>query len=174
MGVKQSRFGMLPLRQEEGSMPLVRRDVVVAVGASVLTGAAILAAQSAPAGMLGSRVFDYTKIPVKKTAIGETRQVVSAPARTLNNLEIHITTLNPGQQSHPPHTHPNEELILLRSGTLEGFVHGAWVPMPNGSILLNASMDPHAVRNPSQTEPAQYFVVNWTSTTTPKAPEAAK
>ena len=59
------------------------------------------------------------------------RTVCTTPTATLENLEIHITTLKPGMSPHPPHKHPNEELIIIRQGTVETLSNGsgfAWGP----------------------------------------------
>ena len=51
----------------------------------------------------------------------------SAPRpRRSKELELHVTTLNPGFASHPPHKHPNEELVILREGTVEALSGGVW------------------------------------------------
>jgi quercetin dioxygenase-like cupin family protein len=99
---------------------------------------------------------------VKKTDVGELRSVVRQPTRTLDELEMHITTLNPRTTSHPPHTHPNEEMVIVREGTLQAHVNGKEVVVGPGSVLFYASMQPHGVRNVGDT-PATYFVINWAS-----------
>ena len=55
---------------------------------------------------------------------GSVRTVCSTPTATLENLEMHITTLKPGMSPHPPHKHPNEELIIIRQGTVETLSNG--------------------------------------------------
>ncbi len=61
---------------------------------------------------------------------------------------------------------PNEELIILREGTLETLSLGEWKRIGPGSIIFNASNDLHGVKNVG-TVPAVYHVVNWKSTMTP-------
>ena len=41
------------------------------------------------------------------------------PTATLDELEIHITTLNKGETPHAPHQHPDEELVIVKEGTVE-------------------------------------------------------
>jgi quercetin dioxygenase-like cupin family protein len=86
----------------------------------------------------------------------------------LDELELHVTTLNPGQASHPPHQHPNEELVIIREGTIEALVQGEWKRVGPGSVIFNASNQLHGLKNVGDT-PATYHVINWTSATTPKA-----
>ena len=142
-------------------MMITRRDLVVAS----LTVAATLALSVVvhpQAAVMHSRVFDWNSLTANKTAVGESRQVVRSPTPTLDELEMHITTLNPGQTSHPPHQHPNEELIIVREGTVETLSLGEWKRVGPGSIIFNASNELHGIRNVG-TGPATYHVVNWTS-----------
>jgi XRE family transcriptional regulator, regulator of sulfur utilization len=145
------------------------RSACLAVGAAVLAminlGAqqpAAPAARSADTTLMKSAMFTWESLKVEETKIGARRSVVRAPTATLDEFESHITTLNVGQQSHAPHTHANEEIIILKEGTCEAYVNGVWTPMSTGSMVFFASNVPHAIRNVGKT-PATYHVVNWTS-----------
>jgi quercetin dioxygenase-like cupin family protein len=144
---------------------ITRRDLIVAFIAASGTIAVVAAQQPTPS-ILKSQVFDWTAMTPKANAYGSARAIVRAPTVTLNELEMHVTTLNPGQTSHAPHQHPNEELIILREGTLETLSLGEWKRIGPGSIIFNASNDLHGVKNVG-TVPAVYHVVNWKSTMTP-------
>jgi len=146
-------------------MHVTRRDLTVAAIAATLAGAAGAWAHGKSA-ILGPAVFDWTALPVTKTDVGELRQVVRAPTATLDELEMHVTTLNPGVASHPPHHHPNEELVIIRSGTVETLSGGSWKRLGPGSIIFNASNSEHALLNVGA-GPAIYDVINWKSATTP-------
>ena len=117
--------------------------------------------------ILGSKVFDWNTIPSKPTEIGSVRSFVRAPTATLQELEIHVTTLDPGKESHPPHKHPNEELIVIRQGTVETLSNGRWERVGPGSVIFNASNQLHGLKNVG-TEPAIYTVINWKTASTPK------
>lgn len=134
------------------------RDVVVALIAASGTLAVVAAQQ--PAAILKSQVFDWSSVAPREVAYGSARQFLRAPTVTLAELELHVTTLNPGQTSHAPHQHANEELIILKEGTLETLSLGEWKRIGPGSIIFNASNDLHGVRNVG-TGPAVYHVVNW-------------
>ncbi|MEO6214909.1 MAG: cupin domain-containing protein [Sphingomonas sp.] len=144
---------------------ITRRHVTIALGATALTCSAGLLAQNKHA-IIGPSVWDWNSLPVTKTDVGEVRSVVDGPTATLDQLEMHITTLNPGVASHPPHKHPNEELIVIRTGTVETLSNGVWKRLGPGSIILNASNSLHALRNVG-TEPATYHVINWKTAATP-------
>ncbi|HSV15474.1 MAG TPA: cupin domain-containing protein [Tepidisphaeraceae bacterium] len=117
---------------------------------------------------LPSQVFNWNEMAAKTTAAGERRALTQLPTATLDELEMHITTLNPGQQAHAPHRHPHEELILLKEGTLEAMINDQLIPMPAGSVLFIAPNDLHVVKNVGTT-PATYFIVTWKTPLTEKA-----
>ncbi len=140
---------------------LTRRDIKVALATAVitLTGAGMMRAQPQ---VMGSRIFLWDGLKAEKTNVGERRDVVRLPTATLDELEMHITTLNAGQQSHAPHQHPAEELIIIKEGTLESFVNGEYRRVGPGSIVFQASNQLHGIRNIG-TGPATYHVIQWQS-----------
>ena len=149
---------------------ITRRDLVTALVAAGITLACVSVAEES-GGLLDSTAWKWQDMQVKKTDVGELRSVVRQPTRTLDELEMHITTLNPHTASHKPHTHPNEEMVIVKEGTLQAHVNGKEVVVGPGSVLFYASMQPHAVQNVGDT-PATYFVINWASpgTKTKKIP----
>ncbi len=119
-----------------------------------------LASAAGDQPILGPTVFNWDGMKPVKTPTGEVRSLCKQPTATLNQLEMHITTLNPGQNSHPPHRHVNEELIVLREGHCETLSNGKWVKVGPGSVVFNASNSLHGFRNVG-TMPAVYTVINW-------------
>src|SRR5687768_4733251 len=140
---------------------ITRRDLATAAIAVSVTLACVSMAEEKPK-LLDSTAWKWEDMAVRKTDVGELRSLVREPTRTLDELEMHITTLNPHTASHPPHTHPNEELVIVREGTLQAHVNGKEVVVGPGSILFYASMQPHGVKNIGD-GPATYFVINWAS-----------
>jgi XRE family transcriptional regulator, regulator of sulfur utilization len=146
-------------------MEITRRNMIA--GLSTLTAAltglaspAEPAAESSDAKIMGPTVFHWEEMTAKKTATGEVRSLCKAPTATVDQLEMHISTLNPGLESHPPHRHVNEELIILREGECETLSDGKWIKVTPGSVVFNASNSLHGFRNVGTT-PAVYHVINW-------------
>ncbi len=110
--------------------------------------------------VMGPTVFNWNDMHPQKTATGEVRSLCKAPTATLDQLEMHVTTLNPGLEPHPPHRHLNEELIILREGEVETLSDGNWLKAGPGSVIFNASNNLHGLRNVGTT-PAVYHVINW-------------
>ena len=110
--------------------------------------------------ILGPTVFAWDQMKPKKTPTGEVRSLCKQPTATLDQLEMHISTLDPGKESHKPHRHVNEELIVLREGHCETLSNGKWIKVESGSVVFNASNSLHGFRNVGAT-PAVYTVINW-------------
>jgi quercetin dioxygenase-like cupin family protein len=140
-----------------------KRDVCVAAVTLVLSTSvlgALALAQSR--SILGPATFAWEDMKVVATATGELRSLYKGPTATLTELEMHVTTLKPGATSHPPHQHVNEELVIIREGTVETLSNGQWVRLGPGSVIFNASNSLHGLRNVGAT-PAVYHVINWSA-----------
>jgi mannose-6-phosphate isomerase-like protein (cupin superfamily) len=110
--------------------------------------------------ILGSSAFDWEQLVVKTTKVGAMRKVCQAPTATLDELECHVTTLNRGEWAHPAHQHLDEELIIVKEGTVEALVAGTWTKLGPGSVIFQASNIEHAIRNAGETS-ATYHVIKW-------------
>lgn len=137
-----------------------RRDVMVGAVASSLTLAAVALARSPGPRAMPSSVFDWTEIEVRTTATGERREFFAGKTATMDRLTCHVTTLKAGEAPHPPHQHPEEELIIVKEGTLEAMQKGRTTKLGPGSVIFEASDDLHGLRNVGAT-PASYFVVKF-------------
>jgi XRE family transcriptional regulator, regulator of sulfur utilization len=141
-------------------MKITKRDLAIAAGAAVLTLAGVAVAQAPKPALLGPSVFTWEEMKPHPTDVGTYAQITRGPTATLEELEMHVTTLNPGKSSHAPHTHPNEELVIIREGQVEVLSGGVWKKVGPGGVVFNASNSPHALRNIGTT-PAVYHVINW-------------
>jgi quercetin dioxygenase-like cupin family protein len=135
----------------------------------LLTCSVVLpAAESAKASMK-SNVFDWKELAVTPTKTGERRQIFNGPTATLDNFSGHITTLRPGEVAHAPHRHPDEEMIVVKEGTLEVIINGDTRRACPGSVFFYAPNDLHGMKNVGETA-ASYFVFRFiTSKTPPKS-----
>jgi XRE family transcriptional regulator, regulator of sulfur utilization len=141
--------------------PNARRTLL----AGALLAAALLAAPRARAEdpVQGSFAITWDEIQAKPAGTsGMSRSVLRAPTATLDELEIHVTALPAGKTTHAPHTHANEEIIVVREGTLDAFQNGKTTRVGPGSLLFMGSNEPHNVTNVGATT-AVYHVINWAS-----------
>jgi XRE family transcriptional regulator, regulator of sulfur utilization len=140
---------------------ITKRDLLIASLAACTTLAGITLAQSGKP-LMKSSVFDWTAIEAKATKTGARRDFFDAPTATTDKLECHVTTINPGEAPHAPHQHPEEELMIIKEGTIEVTQNGVIRKAGPGSVLFQASNEMHGVRNVGQT-PATYHVIKWYS-----------
>ena len=140
---------------------MTRRDLIVAVVATCATLGAVTMARPDKA-LMKSSAFDWNTIEVKQQKTGSRRQFFQSPTATLDELECHVTMINPGESPHPPHQHPEEEIIIIKEGTVEALVNGETRRVGSGSVIFQASNQLHGLRNVGQT-PATYHVFRWKS-----------
>jgi quercetin dioxygenase-like cupin family protein len=112
--------------------------------------------------MPDSAIFDWNDVAVKNTKTGSVRSFFRSQTATLDELECHVTTLNPGETSHPPHKHPEEEILIIKEGTVEALVNGQMKRVGAGSVIFQASNQMHSIRNVGTT-PTTYHVFSWHS-----------
>ena len=110
--------------------------------------------------VLASTFVDWDSLTAKPTPAGEVRQIFDNPTRTLDKLEVHATTLNPGMQSHPIHRHSWEEILLVTQGDFEVSINGRKQHAGPGSLVFFAANDAHNATNVGRT-PATYYVINF-------------
>lgn len=130
-------------------------------------------AEGSAAKVQDSALLDWNDLKANPTGVGQYRGVMKAKTATLDELEMHVTTLNPGQISHPPHKHPNEELVIIDSGKIEATSNGKTRVLGPGSVIFNASNQLHGVKNVGDT-PATYHVINWHTPATDVQARAAE
>jgi len=108
----------------------------------------------------GSSFFDWDSLVSRKTPVGIYRGVVDAPTAQFARFEMHVTTLNPGFESHPLHHHPQEELIIVTKGRVQANINGQAKTVGPGSLLFFAAHDPHNAKN-NGPDPTTYYVINF-------------
>jgi quercetin dioxygenase-like cupin family protein len=139
---------------------LSRRDVVVALIAASATLAAVAWAQLPGEPLMRSSFFDWAETKAMPTPTGEKRELFREQTATLDQLAVHVTTVKPGQRAHDPHRHWEEELIIVKDGTVESMQNGEATRLGPGSVIFEASNELHGLRNVGDA-PASYFVIKW-------------
>ena len=107
---------------------------------------------------MNSTAIAWNSVTAKTNATGSSRKFFEGPTATLDLLECHASTLNPGAANHEILKRPNDEVIIVTAGTIEAFVTDKWVRVGPGSVIFNAANVPQAMRNVGD-GPAAYHVV---------------
>jgi XRE family transcriptional regulator, regulator of sulfur utilization len=135
---------------------VTRRMLGVCAAAVTLMGNAHAATAQKP---LGSSVFPVDSARSRKTSEASSqRSIVDTVTATLSKLEMHETTVPAGGAPHAPHRHVDEEMIVVRSGTIETLMGTEKRTIGPGGVAFFASNQLHGLRNPGTT-PATYFVI---------------
>ena len=108
----------------------------------------------------GSFAIDWNELSAKETEKGARRNIVDRPTAMFKRFEMHVTTLNQGLSSHAPHTHPAEEMIIIRHGETSmqiGDSHHAAHP---AAVVFLSSKIPHALTNKGSGA-CEYYAFQW-------------
>jgi mannose-6-phosphate isomerase-like protein (cupin superfamily) len=76
--------------------------------------------------------------------------------------------IDPGKTPHAPHTHVEEEVMIVENGTGEIFCDGKTTKIGPGSVMFTVPNAPHNITNTGAT-PLTFYYVKWAS----KGPSAA-
>jgi len=116
---------------------------------------------------LMSAIYDWEKMQPATVSNGVRRLVFDGPTTTLDKINCHITTLNPGQQSGEPRLHVQEEVVIVKEGTIEATYDGHSETVGPGSVIFFASHATTRLRNPGKV-PATYTVIYYYTPLTPR------
>ncbi|WP_198018819.1 cupin domain-containing protein [Asinibacterium sp. OR53] len=107
-----------------------------------------------------SFVMNWNDMVFKPHDKGGVRQLFDRSTTMLNRFDIHVTQLNKGFKSHEPHTHANEEIILMLEGNAEMQIGNEHQKANPGDVVLLNSMVLHNLTNIGTT-PCLYFAIQW-------------
>lgn len=141
-------------------MRMSRRELSGLVPALAALGVAPSQAPAAPprVRLSTSRVFHHAAIPYSGDATKKGRRFFIGETRGGFNLETHETVLGVGVETHAPHRHLHEEIIVVTEGTVETYVDGHTEVVEAGSVILFASNQLHSARNAGKV-PCRYYVI---------------
>ena len=108
----------------------------------------------------GSTFYDWKKIEYKDTKKGGRRHFMRRPTALLEELEMHVTTLNEGVMSHGEHVHDSEEIIIVLKGEVEESIAGTKHRVGPGSLILLTDDIPHGIQNVGKGQ-CEYFAFKW-------------
>ena len=98
----------------------------------------------------GSFWVDWNDVAYQPHDKGGIRRMFDRATAMTKRFEMHVTTLNQGLWSHPPHTHRAAEILLLIDHTAQESINGSLHPAAVGDVIFLESNVPHAIQNTSQ------------------------
>jgi (S)-ureidoglycine aminohydrolase len=108
----------------------------------------------------GSFMLDWNELKTSNTGKGYRRNFFNKATSQLNQFEMHTTALNGDSVSHAPHTHVQEEIILVVRGNVEMFIDGKYNKATAGDLYFVSSGVPHNLKNIGK-EQCEYFAFQW-------------
>jgi (S)-ureidoglycine aminohydrolase len=108
----------------------------------------------------GSFMLDWNELKTNNTGKGYRRDFFNKATSQLAQFEMHTTALNKDSVSHAPHTHVQEEIILIIRGNVTTYIDGKLYPASAGDLVFLSSGIPHALLNTGK-EQCEYFAFQW-------------
>ena len=99
----------------------------------------------------GSFWVDWNDVAFQPHDKGGVRKMFDRATAMTKRFEMHVTTLNQGLWSHPPHTHRAAEILIMIDNSAQESIAGTLHPATVGDVIFLESNVPHAIQNTSRT-----------------------
>ena len=132
-----------------------RRDIFKLAAFSTIAG---------PASAAGNRLPSVTRGPADANttheAFGDLSVYFDGPTDQLHGMTVGSLRLKPGMSPHPPHQHPEEEIMVVTEGTGEISVEGKVTKVAPGSTMYCAAGKLHGIVNTGKS-PLLFYYFKW-------------
>jgi quercetin dioxygenase-like cupin family protein len=91
---------------------------------------------------------------------GDLRVFLEGPTEQLKGLTVGNLALKPGQTPHPPHRHPEEEILIITAGNGEIFLEGKTTKVASGDMMYAESNRLHGI-TASTDAPMTFYYFKW-------------
>jgi quercetin dioxygenase-like cupin family protein len=133
-----------------------RRDLFRFTAAMALAGRIPAAADAT----LPSTTLDAAKAHVTHEPFGDLAIYFTGPTNQVGSMTAGSLRLKSGMSPHPPHTHPEEEFMVITEGTGEITVEGKMTKVAPGSMMYCAAGTLHGIVNTGKT-PLLFYFYKW-------------
>jgi mannose-6-phosphate isomerase-like protein (cupin superfamily) len=110
---------------------------------------------------LPDAVIPSDKAKITQEPFGELRVYFDGPTDQLKSMTAGSLRLNPGQEPHPPHRHPEEEIMVVTEGSGEIAIAGKTTRVGPGAMMYSAANKTHGIRNTGKV-PLMFYYYKWT------------
>lgn len=91
---------------------------------------------------------------------GEVGIYVDGETAGTRNFVVGQARLKPGEEPHPIHTHPEEEVLIVTTGKGEISCDGKKTNIGPGSVMYTGPNAPHGIKN-TGTDALTFYFVKW-------------
>ncbi len=124
-----------------------------------LAGSMLLASAAAPAEV-PTALTSPGEGKLNHEPFGDLRIFVDGNTGQLKNLTVGSLELKPGLSPHPPHRHPEEEIMLITEGNGEISLEGTVSKVAPGALMYAAGNREHGIVNTSSA-PLTFYFIKW-------------
>jgi quercetin dioxygenase-like cupin family protein len=117
------------------------------------------------AKQVASKTINLADVKLKEFAYegkprGEIGVYFEGETAGTRNFVVGQVRLKPGEEPHPIHTHPEEEVLIVTGG--KGTIHcdGKDTPVTNGSVMYTAPNAGHTIKN-TGTDVLTFYYIKW-------------
>ena len=130
-----------------------RRDLFKLAAFQAMAGAAL-------AAKIPNSTLDKGKAKVTQEPFGELRVYLEGSTDQLKSMTFGSLQLKPGATPHPPHEHPEEEIMIVTEGTGEITVDGKATKVAPGTSMYCAAGKLHGIVNTGKI-PLLFYYFKW-------------
>ena len=109
---------------------------------------------------LPSTTLDAASAHVTHEPFGDLAIYFSGPTNQVGSMTAGSLRLKSGMSPHPPHTHPDEEFMVIAEGTGEITVEGKMTKVAPGSMMYCAAGTLHGIVNTGKA-PLLFYFYKW-------------
>jgi quercetin dioxygenase-like cupin family protein len=131
-----------------------RRDVFKLP--ALLTPMALFAANT---GKLQNVIVDAANVRTDKNPFGELKIFFEGPTEQLKSMTAGSLLLYANHEPHPPHSHPEEEFMVITEGNGEMLVDGKPYKVGPGSMMYCAANALHGIK--AGKKPLLFYFYKW-------------
>jgi mannose-6-phosphate isomerase-like protein (cupin superfamily) len=134
----------------------VRRDLFRFTAAVALAGRL----PGAAGAKLPNATLDAAQAHITHEPFGDLAIYFTGPTDQIGSMTAGSLRLKPGMSPHPPHTHPEEEFMVITEGTGEIVVEGKTTRVAPGTMMYCAAGKLHGIVNTGK-EPLLFYFYKW-------------
>ncbi|MBL8227998.1 MAG: cupin domain-containing protein [Bryobacterales bacterium] len=101
-----------------------------------------------------------TQAKLTKEPFGDLRIYFDGATDQIRAMTAGSLRLKPGMSPHPPHTHPEEEFMVITEGTGEITLDGKVTKVGPGAMMYCAANKSHGIVNTGKT-PLLFYFYKW-------------
>jgi mannose-6-phosphate isomerase-like protein (cupin superfamily) len=112
---------------------------------------------------IGSGVYHWNELTVKKDSLRESRKILQGTTIEFEYFSIHATTQFAGAAARPAHIQKDiEELLIIKEGTMKCTIGASTAVLSKGSVILIPPLETQQLENIGK-GPLTYYVLQFRS-----------